>query len=1143
MGCSPSKSQTLDDDDRPSTALPPVRPSTNNRASRKTPSPTTLAPPPVVPRERTDSWAIPVKPSVETQWSSLWETLSPLLVDPADVPAVLDSLLSAPIEKLSPVMITALQRHVRALHQQQQQQSKTMMPSTSKIRVFGSEKEAKTDRPHNLLNMYMIGKILPAPVIQDNAMSLLTHLSSESLWERVAEIAAHAASKADLVVDVNVRHMVMPKPSVVPDVEPVESPKECTFPALCWLIAVATHGTRTQRLQLLFYLLLPDLNAFLRNHPAGGVPVWLLEADAHTVVSLASLTHYHYYGNACLPVEHALLPHVASQSRQPLKVSAKQVQALVRYYVLDDDEANLLVTAETAPAATASDTANTSVHGNKPTSSRVVEPAKSPLQHRLLSPVHDPASERTKRQIRTNLSVGDATTESTLEEYILWCNRALNEEALDLLMYRLVGEGLLPTPRMEREWVQEVWYEWHRRHAAATGQSLTSSVRALLDPYSNGDDGFKPNLSNLLSSVVFGGLGGIDGGGGLGHGVLYCIDKSWWDAWTKYVGWSWVGDRPQEHSLSLHDRPASLSTEHLLDSQGDLARGSLGSFEAMKPYLQRDVDYVLIPPPAWDVLYELYGGGPPLPRHVKPPERKIADRLSTNISDNGYRRGEPVDLDDLVESFDRSVDQSGEQRVERIPNSVAIVVHPWLLQVQLCDPSQPYRRGEAGPLSIRVMVTADEPVWRLFAELIARFPLQAYKAFANDGRGRARLWRKVDRTGPQDPVPRYGPWNLLCKSRSATLPLLIEAKDLRDNYKDLVKDWKEYTDNATVDGIGLCDRDNLMLEFAVVNKNGELFWPREAAAKAGRVRRIADEDMEFRQTLQGVDEKGSLLIKPLNLVGMDIDAMDANGRWYPVTILEAEVVDEDTDEEADNDERSNSKGRGVSRKKVRVDFTPHGGHQEWIDVDSDRLAVAGRFTNESERRVTGAGVEGKTNGSSASVSSDTKLKPTPPVKKASGEGGTEIGKICLWPSYGACGLTNLGNTCYVNAAIQCISYLPLLRSYLLSAQYKTSGDLNKDNPLGTGGKLLEEFAELLRILWSAKVGEKSPARFRTQLGKINAQFSGGDQQDAQEFLSYILDVLHEDSNKVRKKPYVEALEDEWVAKTKLPRVGDEAWRR
>ena len=34
----------------------------------------------------------------------------------------------------------------------------------------------------------------------------------------------------------------------------------------------------------------------------------------------------------------------------------------------------------------------------------------------------------------------------------------------------------------------------------------------------------------------------------------------------------------------------------------------------------------------------------------------------------------------------------------------------------------------------------------------------------------------------------------------------------------------------------------------------------------------------------------------------------------------------------------------------------------------------------------------------------------------------------------------------------------------------------------------------------------------------------------------MLDVLHEDSNKVKKKPYVEALEDDWVKNNNLERV-------
>jgi len=41
----------------------------------------------------------------------------------------------------------------------------------------------------------------------------------------------------------------------------------------------------------------------------------------------------------------------------------------------------------------------------------------------------------------------------------------------------------------------------------------------------------------------------------------------------------------------------------------------------------------------------------------------------------------------------------------------------------------------------------------------------------------------------------------------------------------------------------------------------------------------------------------------------------------------------------------------------------------------------------------------------------------------------------------------------------------------------------------------------------------------------------------------MLDSLHEDSNKVQKKHFVEALEDDWVKNTNISRVGEEAWCR
>ena len=57
------------------------------------------------------------------------------------------------------------------------------------------------------------------------------------------------------------------------------------------------------------------------------------------------------------------------------------------------------------------------------------------------------------------------------------------------------------------------------------------------------------------------------------------------------------------------------------------------------------------------------------------------------------------------------------------------------------------------------------------------------------------------------------------------------------------------------------------------------------------------------------------------------------------------------------------------------------------------------------------------------------------------------------PQYGACGtvpgicgLLNIGNTCFMNCGLQCLSHTPLLRSYFLSGRY--AAEINRDNPLG-----------------------------------------------------------------------------------------------
>lgn len=118
---------------------------------------------------------------------------------------------------------------------------------------------------------------------------------------------------------------------------------------------------------------------------------------------------------------------------------------------------------------------------------------------------------------------------------------------------------------------------------------------------------------------------------------------------------------------------------------------------------------------------------------------------------------------------------------------------------------------------------------------------------------------------------------------------------------------------------------------------------------------------------------------------------------------------------------------------------------------------------------------------------------------------------------GKVGLRNLGNTCFMNAGLQCLSHIEPLAAHFLSKRFESES--NPSNPLGCKGELANAFGDLQQALWLSEQGAYDPKRLRARLAKIAPHlFESGDQEDVQEFLAFCLDGLHEDLNRVSVRP-------------------------
>ncbi len=109
------------------------------------------------------------------------------------------------------------------------------------------------------------------------------------------------------------------------------------------------------------------------------------------------------------------------------------------------------------------------------------------------------------------------------------------------------------------------------------------------------------------------------------------------------------------------------------------------------------------------------------------------------------------------------------------------------------------------------------------------------------------------------------------------------------------------------------------------------------------------------------------------------------------------------------------------------------------------------------------------------------------------------------------GLRNLGNTCYMNSIIQCLRHAVPLNQYLFGDKIK--GVLAKNQMNGTVPNqqiaLLINYIKIVSTLWEHSDGVLSPVSFKALFSHIYSQFRGYEQHDSHEYLTVILNSLHE----------------------------------
>jgi ubiquitin C-terminal hydrolase len=135
---------------------------------------------------------------------------------------------------------------------------------------------------------------------------------------------------------------------------------------------------------------------------------------------------------------------------------------------------------------------------------------------------------------------------------------------------------------------------------------------------------------------------------------------------------------------------------------------------------------------------------------------------------------------------------------------------------------------------------------------------------------------------------------------------------------------------------------------------------------------------------------------------------------------------------------------------------------------------------------------------------------------------------------------NIGQTCYMSSVLQCLAHTEPIKNLFLSQVNDPASKHNTENSCTTviqSGTLTKVFREFICQVWQNQQSTFNPQDIKRVIGNLNERFKGSNQEDAQEFLSYLIKGLHDELNEVNEKKYinmtVDPNDDDEVASNKL----------